>query len=90
MKHLQASLNEMAQIKTLLTNLIRSVELLNFDIDVVEERALVRDLSDPAYPILARYLRTRRDNLRETIAALRAHAGNVGPLKGVHTERLTS
>jgi hypothetical protein len=75
MKHLQTSLREAAQIETLITNLTRSVELLNFEIDAVEERALVRDLSDPAYPILARDLRTRRENLKETIAALRARVG---------------
>ena len=72
MKHLQTSSREAAQIETLITNLTRSVELLNFEIDAVEERARVRDLSDPAYPSLARHLRTRRENLNETIAALRA------------------
>jgi len=32
----------------------------------------IRDVSDPAYPILARHLRTRRANLSMTIAALQA------------------
>jgi hypothetical protein len=31
------------------------------------------DRSDPAYPILARTLAARRDNLRDTIAALDQH-----------------
>jgi hypothetical protein len=79
MKHMQASLSEVAQINTLITNLTRSVELLTFDIDAVEERTLVRDLRDPAYPILARYLRTRRENLKETITALRARVGKERP-----------
>jgi len=30
----------------------------------------VRDLADPAYPVLARSLRVRRENVRKTIAML--------------------
>jgi hypothetical protein len=74
-KHLQTSLGEVAQINTLIANLTRSVEFLNFDIDAEEERARVRDVFNPAYPILARHLRARRDNLNDTIAALRARVG---------------
>jgi len=39
----------MTQINTLISNLTRSVEFLNFDIDEIEARSLVRDLSDPPY-----------------------------------------
>lgn len=74
MKHLQNSHRELAQISTLIASLHRSVDLLNFDIDAEEERTRVRDLSDPTYPILARHLRVRRDNLNDTIAALRTRA----------------
>jgi hypothetical protein len=49
---------------------LRSVELLIVDIEHEETRASVRDLSDPAYPVLARSLRARRDNIRVTIASL--------------------
>ncbi|WP_291688550.1 hypothetical protein [Bradyrhizobium sp.] len=69
MKH--PPLAETARIETLIANLNRSVELLNVDIDNEEERARVKDVSDPAYPIMARQLRARRDNLNVTIAALR-------------------
>jgi hypothetical protein len=48
------------------------VELLTVDIEHEEARAGVRDLSDPAYSVLARSLRTRRDNIRVTIASLEA------------------
>ena len=57
---------------TLIGNLSRSVELLTVDIEHEEARAGVRDLSDPAYPVLARSLRTRRENIRVTIASLEA------------------
>jgi hypothetical protein len=58
------------QIATLIGSLSRSVELLTVDIDHEEARAGVRDLSDPTYPVLARSLRERRENIRVTIASL--------------------
>jgi hypothetical protein len=58
------------QIATLIGNLSRSVDLLTVDIEHEETQAGVRDLSDPAYPVLARSLRVRRDNVRATIAML--------------------
>jgi hypothetical protein len=60
------------QIASLIANLSRSMELLTVDIEYEEARAGVRDLADPAYPVLARSLRTRRDNTRVTIASLEA------------------
>ena len=62
------------QIATLIGNLSRSVELLTVDIEHEETQAGVRDLSDPAYPVLARSLRVRRDNLMETVSLLEALA----------------
>jgi hypothetical protein len=46
------------------------VELLTVDIEHEQTRVGVRDLSDPAYPVLARSLRTRRENIGATIAML--------------------
>jgi len=60
------------QIATLIESLLRSVELLTVDIEHEETRASVRDLSDPTYPVLARSLRSRRDNIRATLASLGA------------------
>jgi hypothetical protein len=60
------------QIATLIGSLSRSVELLTVDIDHEEARAGVRALADPAYPVLARSLRVRRDNIRATIASVEA------------------
>jgi hypothetical protein len=58
------------QIATLIESLLRSVELLTVDIEHEETRAGVRDLSEPTYPVLARSLRSRRDNIRATLASL--------------------
>jgi hypothetical protein len=68
-KHVQNSFREMAQLETLIA-IRRSVDILNIDIDTEEKRARVNDPSDPTYPILARHLRARSDNLNVTITAL--------------------
>ena len=66
-----AAINRL-QIATLIGNLSRTVEILTADIEHEETRAGVRDLADPAYPVLARSLRARRENIRTTIASLEA------------------
>jgi hypothetical protein len=58
------------QIATLIGSLSRSVALLTVDIEHEETRVGVRDLSDPAYPVLARSLRERRENIGATVAML--------------------
>lgn len=58
------------QIATLIESLSRSVELLTADIEHEEARTGVRDLSEPTYPVLARSLRSRRDNIEATLASL--------------------
>jgi len=60
------------QIATLIGDLSRSVDILSADIEHEEARAGVRDVSDPIYPVLARSLRARRENLGATIASLEA------------------
>ena len=51
---------------------MRSVGVLTVDIERKEARHGVRELADPAYPVLARSLRTRRENIGATIASLEA------------------
>jgi hypothetical protein len=72
-RHFDASetvLREVARIRKAIVDLDRTVQFLDCDVASEEERARVSDRSDPAYPILARALAARRDNLRDTIAAL--------------------
>jgi hypothetical protein len=64
------ALREAAQVSALISDLDRTIQILDCDVANEEERARVSDRSDPAYPILARALAARRDNLRDTIAAL--------------------
>ncbi len=61
---------EAVRIWKMIVDLDRTVQLLNCDITTEEERTGISDRSDVAYPILARMLATRRDNLKDTIAAL--------------------
>ena len=61
---------EAAQIRTLIADLDRIVQVLTCDIATEEERTRVFDRSDAMYAILARTLAARRDNLKDTIAAL--------------------
>ncbi|KRQ93274.1 hypothetical protein CQ12_22300 [Bradyrhizobium jicamae] len=56
----------------LIESLTRSVELLTVDIEYDEARAGVYDLSAVTYPVLARSLKVRKDNIRITIASLEA------------------
>jgi hypothetical protein len=55
----------------------RLVRILDCDIATEEERAQVSDRSDAAYPILAGVRAARRDNLRDTIAALEKRLANL-------------
>jgi hypothetical protein len=63
-----------SRVNTLLSDLKRRVEVLTVDIAQEEERTRKFDLADPAYPVLARSLRARRQNLQATISTLQAAA----------------
>ena len=55
---------ELQQMATLLQNALAHEE----------SKSAVRDPSDPMYPMLARSLRTRFENLQKTISSLKAAA----------------
>jgi hypothetical protein len=65
-----AALKETAKVRALMGDLDRTVRLLERDIATEEERARVSDPFNAAYPILARTMAARRDNLKETIREL--------------------
>lgn len=60
------------RIARLIADLSRSVALLIVDIEHEETHTVVSDVSDPAYSLIARSLRRRRDNVAATIASLEA------------------
>ena len=72
-----SAVREIAALSKILADLVRTVHQIESDIAAEEERARVSDRSDVKYPVLARTLIERRNNLKATIAALEAR----------HTER---
>jgi hypothetical protein len=58
------------QTRVLIADLDRIVQILNGDIAAKEEQTGIFDLFHSEYPMLARALAARRDNLTDTIAAL--------------------
>lgn len=62
------------RIATLVNDLTRSASILTADIEQEEAHTGVRDLRNSEYPVLARNLRARRDNLLATVASLEAVA----------------
>ena len=63
------------QLTVLISDLRGSVRYFDVDIEVEEARARVFDLQSADYPILARQLRARRNNLLATIAMLETTKG---------------
>jgi hypothetical protein len=57
----------------MIANIDRFVRILDIDIASEEDRAQVSNPSDAAYPILARMLAARRDNLKAAAANLKQH-----------------
>jgi hypothetical protein len=70
-----AALLAATKVRALIGDLDRVVRILDSDIAVEEERAGIADPYDAAYPILARMLAARRDNLKVTIEALQRRLG---------------
>jgi hypothetical protein len=59
-----------AKVRSLIRDLDRVVRILDGEIAAEEKRSGVTDAFNAAYPVLARMMTARRDNLKETIAAL--------------------
>ena len=65
---------ESGRIKAVIADLSRTVNMLDGDLAAEEERSRVYDLSNAEYPMLARIITARIENLRTTIATLEARA----------------
>ena len=64
-------------IQTMLEDLQRTVRILDCDIATEEASGRVSNAADPHYPMLAKTLSTRRDNLKSTIRALKDRLGQL-------------
>ena len=63
---------DMSQIEKLIGRLARTAEIIDTDIRHEEQLVSVSDTRDPAYPMIARTLKARRDNLIASIGFLQA------------------
>ena len=79
MQPLFETARETAVISKILADLVRTVQLIECEIAAQEERASVSDRSDVKYPMLARTLIERRDNLMMTIDALEQRLAERAP-----------
>ena len=71
--HFRTQLNDLRvtmKLRALVADLHSQVHFLNKGIHDEEQRTGIFDVSNVAYPILARTLRARRDNLFATIRVL--------------------
>ena len=69
----QDDLRATVKLRALVADLQLRCEVLDADIHDEEERLGIFDVTSVAYPILARNLRVRRDNLLATIRVLESH-----------------
>jgi hypothetical protein len=67
-------LNRASLATSLAFELEQVAALLQSALAEEEGKAKVKDPADPQYPMLARSLRTRHDNLQRTISSLKAAA----------------
>ncbi len=66
----EAASRQGSVIRSMIADLERTIEVLRIDICTEEERVRVFDKADPLYPVLARTLGNRRENLIKTITVL--------------------
>ncbi len=69
-RHFENARREATQIGTMLSDLDRTIRLLECDIALHEANARVKDPAYFEYPIAARTMAARRDNLKMTVAML--------------------
>ncbi|GKQ50607.1 hypothetical protein [Bradyrhizobium sp. Ce-3] len=66
----RASSGREPTIRKMLSDLVLACQQIEADIATEEQRAGIYDRANPRYPILARSLHERHDNLKGTIATL--------------------
>jgi hypothetical protein len=75
----QIAQREAMQIGRMICDLNRTVQILDLEIKAEEVRSRVHDLSNFAYPIMAKTMVARRENLKVTIAALEQRIAEIDP-----------
>jgi len=73
----RTSVREANCIGTMIADMRRVVQILDCDVQTEEERSRIFDRSDANYPMLARTLVARRENIKMTIAALEMRLSSI-------------
>jgi hypothetical protein len=76
---IETTSKQAALIHAMIDDLERRAQILRVDVSIEEERARVFDRADPSYPMIARSLLTRVENLELTIANLKNQLISVDP-----------
>ncbi|CCE11257.1 hypothetical protein BRAS3843_660065 [Bradyrhizobium sp. STM 3843] len=66
----QPTFNDATRVRGLIDSLRVNLEAMTADIEAEERKSQISDVAAISYPILARSLRARRDNLEATINLL--------------------
>src|SRR5438876_3995327 len=82
-KEIQANRTAAVRIRNMIAALERAVFSLNSSIDAILEGSQVRDPSSFAYPVAAKAMSVRRDNIQDTIAVL---SGQLAKINDAETD----
>jgi hypothetical protein len=79
LRHIETASRQAALIQSIIDDAERTVQILRIDISTEEERVRVFDRANPLYPMLARTLLIRLENLEVTIADLNNRLTSLNP-----------
>ena len=86
----QIATMEAERVRGIIADLSRTVHLLDCDVAAEEERCRIYDRSDAEYPMLARIIAARSENLKATIATLEARLTSTIPVTATEVGKLPS
>ena len=73
----RTAVQDARRVKTMIGDLTRAVKFLDFDIAAEEVRVQIYDQTNADYPMLARTIAARRENLKLTISVLEARLASL-------------
>jgi len=78
-----AASRQVSVIRSIIADLERTLQILRIDVHTEEERVRVFDKADSSYPILARTLSARVENLKTTVADLKERLASLTVTEGI-------
>jgi hypothetical protein len=89
-KEIENNRTAAARIRSIITALEHAVSSLNGSIDAVLEGSQVRDPSNFAYPLAARAMSARRDNIQSTITVLSAQLAKLNDSRDIESRPVSA